>query len=376
MKIGILTLSFNINYGGVLQAYALQHVLKSMGHEVYFIELIDSLMKLPIYKMPYSYSKRIIRNILGHKCPILYEQKYNREKPIIQQNIDEFIRKYLNVIKYNNFYSISEYEYDIIIVGSDQVWRPKYFYSGEIENAYLKFAENWKIRRIAYAVSFGTENWEYTPSQTMKCKRLLEKFSAISVRENSAIKLCKEKFNKQAQLVLDPTMLLSKEDYIKLFKEHNIPKSKGNLLCYILDETTDKIELIKLVAHDKNLTPFYVKSKTHEINAPIQDRIEPSIEEWIRGFYDADFIVTDSFHACIFSILFQKPFIVYGNKYRGLTRFDSLLDLFGLKKNLILNLCEYNINNNYSINSECIDKILNLKEKSLIFLEEGIYGKY
>lgn len=375
MKIGILTLSFNINYGGVLQAYALQYVLKNMGHEVYFIEIVDKPMKLPIYKMPYSYSKRIIKNILGHKCPILYEQKYNKEKSIIQQNIDRFIKKYLNVIKYNSFYSISEHEYDIIIVGSDQVWRPKYFYSDEIENAYLKFAENWKIRRIAYAVSFGTENWEYTPSQTMKCKRLLEKFCAISVRESSAIKLCEEKFNKQAQLVLDPTMLLSKEDYIKLFKEYNIPKSKGNLLCYILDETTDKIELIKLVVHDKNLIPFYVKSRTKDINLPLQERIQPSVEEWIRGFYDADFIVTDSFHACIFSILFQKPFIVYGNKYRGLTRFNSLLEVFGLRKNLILNLSEYNIKNDYSIDKECIEKISSLKKISLTFLEKNLYGK-
>lgn len=375
MKIGILTLAFNINYGGILQAYALQNVLKNMGHNVYFIELLDRPMRLPVYKMPYSYGKRIIKNLLGQKYPILYEQKYNKEKPIIQQHINDFIRKYINVAKYNSFYEICEHEYDVIIVGSDQVWRPKYFYSGEIENAFLKFAEKWNIRRIAYAASFGTDIWEYTSNQTIECKRLLKKFNAVSVREDSAINLCREKFDICAQMVLDPTMLLDKEYYIELFKNHDVTKSSGNLLCYILDDSIDKRILIKRIAHDKKLTPFYVKSRTNDINSPLQERIQPSIEEWIRGFYDADFIVTDSFHACIFSILFQKPFIVYGNKYRGLTRFESLLKVFGLKKNLILNLGEYNINIDYSIKNECIDKILFLKKKSLMFLVEGLYGK-
>ena len=345
MKIGILTLPFNTNYGGILQAYALQTVLERMGHEVHVIEKEKQSLSISIYKMPIAYVRRIIKNIKGHKYPIFYEQKYYREQPTIRQNTNKFIEKYINVIKYKKFCNIKESEYDAIIVGSDQVWRPKYFGINQIEQAYLRFAETWNIKRIAYAASFGTDKWEYTKKQTSVCGELLKKFDAVSVREDSGVQLCKKYFGVEAQHVLDPTMLLGKEDYIKLFEANNTPKSKGNLLCYFLDETDEKKELIKRVVEEKGLTPFYVKSKSDDINSPISERIQPPVEQWLRGFYDAEFVVTDSFHACVFSILFNKPFIIYGNKSRGMSRFDSLLSQLGLKDLLITDISKYKINN-------------------------------
>lgn len=338
MKIGILTLPLHTNYGGILQAYALQTVLERMGNEVYVIEKKRQPQSLPIQKMPLSYGKRIVKNLLGHKCPIFYEQKYNREQPVIRQNTDKFINKYIHLAEYDDFSDIKESEYDAIIVGSDQVWRPKYFGQNQIENAYLKFAEGWNIKRIAYAASFGTDEWEYDSKQTSECGRLLRMFDAVSVREDFGVDLCKSYFGVETQHVLDPTMLLDKDDYIKLFTDANTPKSKGNLLCYILDETEEKKALIKRVADEKGLTPFNVKSQSDDINSPVSERIQPPIEQWLRGFYDAEFVVTDSFHACVFSILFNKPFIVYGNRERGLSRFTSLLDMFGLEGVLITNI--------------------------------------
>ena len=341
MKIGILTLPLHTNYGGILQAYALQTVLERMGHEVHIIEKEKQPLSLHKYKMPFTYGKRIVNNLIGEKVPIFYEQKYNREQPIIRQYTDLFIEKYVHLTKYKNFSDIKESEYDAIVVGSDQVWRPKYFGINQIEQAYLRFAENWNIKRMAYAASFGTDEWEYTTKQTLICGELLKKFDAVSVREDSGVQLCKEHFGVEAQHVLDPTMLLEKEDYIKLFEANNTPKSKGNLLCYFLDETDEKKELIKRVAEEKGLTPFNVKSKSDDIKSPISDRVQPPLEQWLHGFYDAEFVVTDSFHACVFSILFDKPFIVYGNKKRGLSRFESLLNVFGLKSSLITNISEY-----------------------------------
>lgn len=375
MKIAILTLPLNINYGGILQAYALQTILEQRGHEVHIIEEVQRPLKLPIYKMPFSYSKRIIKNIIGKKCYILYEQKYNRELPIITENINRFINKNIHLAIYKDFSYIKESEYDVIIVGSDQVWRPKYFGTKQIEKAFLKFTKGWNIKRIAYAASFGTDEWEYTHKQTYKCNMLLNKFDMVSVRENSGIDLCEKYFNIKAQKVLDPTLLLSKEDYIKLFQSSNIQKSKGNLLCYILDETEEKRKLISQIANDKKLIPFNIKAKNNNIYTPLTDRIQPSIEQWIRGFYDAELVITDSFHACVFSILFKKPFIVYGNKNRGLTRFNSLLESMGLKNNLILNLNEYDNNRDYSISNECLKKLSDLRKESLEFLEYGIYGR-
>lgn len=341
MRIGILTLPLHTNYGGILQAYALQTILERMGHEVFIIEKKQLPLSLPLYKIPYSYGKRIAKNILGHKFPIFYEQKCNRERPIIQQHTDRFIRKYIHLKQYEKFSDIKESEYDAIIVGSDQVWRPKYFSIGKIEQAYLKFTEGWNIKRIAYAASFGTDKWEYTPKQTKICRNLIQKFDAVSVREDSGVDFCRKHFGIEAQHVLDPTMLLDKEDYIKLFEEANTPKSKGNLLCYILDETDEKNALIKHIVEEKSLIPFNVKCISNNITSPICERIQPSVEQWLRGFYDAEFVVTDSFHACVFSILFNKPFIVYGNMKRGISRLNSLLTLFGLNENLLIKMSDY-----------------------------------
>lgn len=341
MKVGILTLPLHTNYGGILQAYALQTVLERMGHEVCLIEEKKRPLSLPVYKMPFCYGKRIIKNMLGQKCPIFYEQKCNYEQPIIQQNTDKFIQKYIHLKQYKDFYEIKESEYDAIIVGSDQVWRPKYFGTKQIEQAYLKFAEDWHIRRIAYAASFGTDEWEYTSKQTKICKNLIQKFDAVSVREDTGVELCRKYFDVNAIHVLDPTMLLDKEDYIKLFTDANSPKSKGNLLYYILDETEENNELINRIAQERELIPFPVSSKVENLSASLHERIQPPLEQWLRGFYDAKFVVTDSFHACVFSILFNKPFIVCANANRGISRLNSLLTLFGLKENLLIKMSDY-----------------------------------
>ena len=304
-----------------------------MGHEVSLIERHRKPLKLPLWKAPLSYGKRILKNISGHPFPIFYEQKMNKEMPVVRQHTDKFIDKYIKRRIVNNYTDVHENDFDAIIVGSDQIWRPKYF--PNIETAYLDFTEGWNIKRVAYAASFGTDNWEYTPKQTKICRRLLQSFDAVSVRENSGIDLCRNHFNIQATHVLDPTMLLDPEDYIKLIEVADTPKSPGTLLNYILDETPEKTALIEKIAKDKGLVPFRVNSKVENINAPLKERIQPPVEQWLRGFYDAEFIVTDSFHACVFSILFNKPFLVVGNQKRGMSRFTSLLSSFGLEDRLI-----------------------------------------
>ena len=338
MRIAILTLPLHTNYGGILQAYALQTVLERMGREVCLIEEKCKPYQLPLWKVPLSYGKRILMNLTGHPFPIFYEQKAIREKPIIQQHTDRFIRKYIKRRIVNSFSEIKETDFGAIVVGSDQIWRPKYF--PNIKHTYRDFTEGWNIRRISYAASFGTDEWEYTLKQTMQCAQLLKRFDAVSVREISGVRLCKERFGVKAVHVLDPTMLLSIEDYIKLFEMANTPKSKGNLLCYILDDTPEKKALINNLASKNGLIPFSVNSKVENYAAKLEERIQPPVEQWLRGFYDAEFVITDSFHACVFSILFNKPFIVLGNASRGMSRFSSLLDTFKLHNKMIFNIIE------------------------------------
>ena len=161
-------------------------------------------------------------------------------------------------------------------------------------------------------------------------------------------------------------MLLTKEDYIQLFENTDTPKSKGTLLNYILDETSEKLTLIDQIAQEKNLVLFRVNSKVENKKAPLQERIQPSVEQWLRGFYDAEFVVTDSFHACVFSILFNKPFIAIGNEDRGTSRFTSLLSMFGLKDRLITGGTTFRLNEGNDANAN--KKLYSLRQKSMGFI--------
>ena len=138
---------------------------------------------------------------------------------------------------------------------------------------------------------------------------------------------------------------LLKDDYIQLFEVDKTPESKGSLLCYILDETPEKLDIINKITKEKALIPFRVNSKAENIKVPLEERIQPSIEQWLRGFYDASFVVTDSFHACVFSIMFNKPFVVVGNAQRGMTRFNSLLRTMQLQNCLIAENTKFTIEN-------------------------------
>lgn len=345
MRIGILTLPLHTNYGGILQAYALQTVLERMGHDVVVFDTPNKNFLPLLWKLPLSFSKRIVLKFLGKTNRVFIERYNNKVRSVITQHIQPFVDTYIHRKEIRSFKNLKQEDYDAIIVGSDQVWRIIYFpglwLGQQIENAYLDFAKKWNIKRIAYAASFGTENWEYDEEQTKKCKNLLHKFEAVSTREVDGVKLCKAKFEVDAHHVLDPTMLLSMDDYMALFQKANTPKSEGTLLNYVLDETEEIDCLINKVATDKHLVPFAVNNPfEYDDSKPLQQRIKPSVETWLRGFYDADFVITDSFHACVFSIIFKKQFVVVGNKERGMSRFESLLKSFGLEDRLVDAHCD------------------------------------
>lgn len=372
MKIGILTLPLHTNYGGILQAYALQTVLEKMGHEVVIFDTPNKSSLPPLWKLPACFAKRIIWKLLGKADRIFLERYYNTIRLVITKNIQFFVDCNIHRMVIHNFNELHCKDYDAIVVGSDQVWRLSYFCKGwrktSIENAYLSFAKKWKIKRIAYAVSFGTDIWEYNDIQTNKCKKMLHLFDAVSVREESGKTLCKDYLDVIAHHVLDPTLLLEQEDYISLFVKNNTPKSKGTLLYYVLDETEELKKIIQKVAEQKKYIPFAVNNPfEYDESHPLQERIKPSVETWLRGFYDAKFVITDSFHACVFSILFKKQFVVVGNKKRGMSRFESLLKMFELEDRLVNK--ETKINCLKDIDYDRVySKYNHLKDESLSFL--------
>lgn len=370
MRIGILSLVLHTNYGGILQSYALQTVLERLGHEVYVFN-----REQQYYKTRWKYiPKRCLKRIVGRDEVIFQESRYKKEAPIICQHIWNFRKKYIHEYIINSFDEIKKMNLDAIIVGSDQVWRPCYFksqWNAGVEDAFLSFAKDWNIKRIAYAASLGVNDWEFSDQETQLVAKAGKLFSAISVREDSGIKLLKEKLNLDSIQVLDPTLLLSRDDYVRLIEKADIGKSSGNLLTYILNPSSKKTTFINEVAKAKGLIPFSVNNSNVKQTAPIEQRIMPSIEKWLQGFDDAKLVITDSFHACVFSIIFGKPFIVLGNQERGNARFDSLLKLFSLQNNLVTDLENFDLDN---ILSSCVEnkKIDDLRNKSIQFFKQFI----
>lgn len=337
MKIGILSLSYGYNYGGLLQGYALQTVLERMGYQVeYFHTDADNILdwKKLILHWAYRFIKKWV--LKQDTVPVFAELKIKKLNPIIGKELVRFANIYIHTKEVKKLENLNGKDYGAIVVGSDQVWRPMFFnFRGGIANAYLAFAKAWNIKRIAFAASFGVDYWEYSNKQTQVCKKLAQYFNAISVREESGKTMCQKYLGVKAKLVLDPTLLLSQKEYEKIIDLGCTHKCEGDLLCYILDETSEKQQIVKSLSQQKGYKPFTVLAKNRNITAPIDDQMMPSMEQWLRGFKEASFIVTDSFHACVFSIIFRKNFVVIGNKKRGIARIESLLKMFELEERLV-----------------------------------------
>lgn len=373
MRIAIITLPLHGNYGGILQNYALQTVLKRMGHTVETV-VFPRELKQPLWRKPLAYGKRFIRKFVFRKnVHIFYEQWYNATQPLLLRNVWKFVDNQIVTRTISRFTNIHEGDYDAFVVGSDQIWRPIYSYK-PITDAYLSFAKDWKnVRRIAYAISFGTAEWEYTPGQTAQCAALVRLFDGVSVREDSAVKLCKEHFHCEAVHVLDPTMLLSADDYKALFSDKLSEPSRGQLLTYILDETPEKNHIVQKLAGHYHYQPYRANSRFEDGDAPLEERVQPSVEQWLKDFYDAKFVVTDSFHATVFSILFGKPFIVIANKARGLSRIESLLKMFGLEKHVVYGEAELDVSLDYALNRQQLQaRLQTWREESLGFLRNSL----
>lgn len=355
MRIGIVTQPLSRNYGGILQNYALQQTLIKLGHTPYTFDLGKYTWK----DWGIATIKSIIKKILGRQCsfPATPNTFYAKEC-ILRRFVDNYIsmthpRTYTPSAK-----QIISYNLDAIIVGSDQVWRPKYNY--RIGAMYLDFTKSLDIKRIAYAASFGTDEWEYTQKQTLSCKTLLEKFDAISVREKSGVDLCKKYFGTDATHLLDPTLLLTKEEYKQLLT--HIPEAKTQyLFAYILDPTDEKIKYVTRYAEMLGLE-VVIKGADAQLSE------EDSVENWLANFRDAQYVITDSFHGSVFSIIFNVNFLTFTNKSRGNSRMQSLFRILNIEKCII---DQFNFDNQtpYNIDWCEINNIINgLKHKANSFL--------
>lgn len=377
MNVSILTQPLHTNYGGTLQAFALQYILREIGCDPLTINYRRNVVPVNVVRQQISRLKQKI-----FKGKIIYPFS-DDELSIIGEAHNNFIEKYISYSK--PVYDVStlnslilERHSHAVIVGSDQTWRPRY--SPRIDSYFLDFLKDTDIpKKIAYAASFGTDEWEFTPEQTALFSELVKKFNNISVRESSAVQLCNEHFDITPVHVLDPTLLLGVEVYMDLIRDCE-PNHVGKVFNYVLDQCVEKNKVLEKTRCFLNRDSFstYPKCtiKNKKYIHDYSDYIYPSIESWIRSFHDASFIVTDSFHGTVFSLIFNKPFISIANETRGKARFTSLLQMFGLEHRLVSSDDEITQTLiNESIDYTAVNKRANeLRHFSFDFLRKSLLG--
>lgn len=350
INFGLINLPFDNNYGGNLQRYALIKVLSDLGCHVEHIYM-RKYQYLPWYLVPYKYLGRILLNIFRKdNKPIRMEKYINEITDLNNNKVLEFYNKYIPhtriITSKNDLLKLPLY--DAYIVGSDQVWRKSITRQFGLDLYFLNFLNNNNVKRYAYAVSFGSVENELTAKDFKKIENLYHKFNMVSVREKSGLDLIM-KYGwtvPKAIQCLDPTLLLNKEDYVSLIEKTNTHPATGNLFCYILDYKDEYNEIIAQVAKEKGLVPFMLNLNNSQ---------DISIEQWLRYFNDAEYVITDSYHGTVFSIIFNKCHLVLENEKRGNARIQDLHRIF--------------VSSNNSTNNACYN---NMKKASINFLKQMI----
>jgi glycerol-3-phosphate cytidylyltransferase-like family protein len=379
MRIAILTQALRYNYGGILQNYALQTVLRRMGHDV--VTLDPRRYRYKWWQYPVLILRHTVtRYIRGYRTvPVLAEWLQDKEIRLLGTNTFKFIDQYISRKEYWIIAEdVKEQDYDAFVVGSDQTWRWEYNRGmTKLTNMFLDFTKGWKVKRIAYAASFGTNEWEGDAGITKICKEAIKDFDLVTVREFSGIDICRDVFGVKAHHVLDPTLLLPKEDYMTLVeRKGQLDTKEGELYLYLLDENEENKRLIKEIAETKGMTPYTYHSKVTDGLHPhtIEERIQPPIELWLKGFDQAEIVLTDSFHACVFSIIFRKQFYLYGNIQRGLVRYTSLFNQLGINNRFVRTIDD--VNNMEDVNYEVVYEHLKvLQDNSIRLFENALGGK-
>ena len=303
-KIGIITLTDMYNYGNSLQNYAVQQIINKLGFisETLFVSF-GGIKILAIIKS-------IIKGSYYHK-KILSFKHFNK------RNL---------TIRYRNHFNVNtNSQYDAFVVGSDQVWNTSWYDTFPfMKEVYLLcFADNNK--KISFAASFGIDVVKSNYNEFFSSQLL--KFKALSVREEAGSEIIKELTGKDAEVLVDPTMLLDREEWQKIYKKPKHAK-EGYILTYFLSPKCNEAKV--------KLEDIKGNKEVYELLNP-DDKVAGSAgpSEFLWLFDHADIILTDSFHACVFSFLFNKPFIVYDRNWDGgnmNSRLETLLSKFSLER--------------------------------------------
>lgn len=361
-RVGILTLPLNQNFGGNLQAFALADTLRTMGYDPI---LIDRRNKG-------SFSAKDTPDLFVESIKL--RQAANTQ--FIDRNIGRVTVPFLSSQELAE--RLDEYNFSAIIVGSDQVWRPKYA-RGALPTFFLDFLDRagTGIRKLSYAASFGADKWEYDRARTKLVKKLLAGFDAVSTREDVGADMCRDHLGRDAVHVLDPTLLIPVSRYHELIADIGSVASAGQITTYILDPDPSRDALLQHVSQRLGLQAYMTDGSIYSSGNPLKKGPNNTVERWIAAISQAEYVVTDSFHGMAFSILFNKPFVAYGNRSRGMARFSSLLKQVGLEDRLVVTGAEPDFEQLMKpIDWAAVNNRLDQhRKRSFDFLIEGLTGK-
>lgn len=326
MKIGIITYHFSINYGAVLQCYALQKYLEDEGNSVVVINYIDENQK----KNNSVFNRRkgfmnVIDNIILSPLAIPRIKKDKKFKKFVNEKLN--CSKELHTIKELEAFFKNE-NFDYIISGSDQVWNPHI--DDFSEAFFLPF--DIKSIKVTYAASIGNATYK----DLLKYEKCIKDFKYISLREEKSKDIIGNITDKKISIVLDPVTLINKSEWIKLCT------SKENydnyLLCYFLhkDYLSKEYKIAKKIAKEKHLKLIMINSNFSPKSFYLNCRKDVDPIDFLTLFKNARYICTDSFHGTVFSIIFEKDFNCFAsNKQKQDSRRESILNIAKLMERLI-----------------------------------------
>lgn len=305
MKVSILTYHWEDNYGAVLQAYATQKAIESLGHDPEFIDL----------RLPYapSVSQRIIFALKRHRFNDFRRKFYKALSPTVYYSPDDL----------NN----NPPEADCYLTGSDQTWNP--LIAKELLPAFFLTFGSDAIRRITYATSIGLDDW--IPSSAISDEGItvaLKRFDSILLREKRAIEIASERWNVNARQVVDPVLLFP--EYPELT---GTIRESGELIVYKLINDPEFYSLALSVARELGAPIRSIGSVRHP--AGFKAGYPEKVEKWVKRLAEAKMVLTDSFHGTVFSLLYHRPFVVYVGDPARVVRIVSLLQSLGLEYRIL-----------------------------------------
>ncbi len=364
-KVATITFHASHNYGSCLQAYALQRTIEKLGHDCEIINFRTKRQK----EMYSIFTKRKgLKYVFKNLTHLL---NYNALKKK-HSKFEDFIGKNLKVTskEYNTLEELCDesFNYDCFVCGSDQIWNPM---PSDFDWAYyLPFVKEGK--KIAYAPSFGPFSFMGDGENKNKIGDYLKSFDAISVREKKSLEDIKALSAKSAEVVLDPTLLLEKDEWESIMTDERIIK-EDYIFLYTLFANPEIIKIAKKFSKKLKL-PVVVSNFTnqYDIITPFKKHYECGPKDFLNLIKNAKLVLVSSFHGTVFSIKFKKPFFAIGGNKDA--RISTLLEYAGLTdRSIDISSFEEKEKNTFNISFEDADKLLNKKiNESINYLRKAL----